>query len=140
MSLKSECLLYFETAMNEYSKEFSDREDLVADLSVIFSDFLSEDYDGLTENRIYRLYLNALKEIINTAFENDASKSFLRGYFKRLNNKKVTDYLSSLAKTKSSDIKYQLHRLYNEFVYWADSDTTKETKLNKLIDLIDGWF
>lgn len=140
MSLKSECLLDFETAMNEYSKEFPDREDLVTDLSVIFSDFLSEDYDGLTENRIYRLYLNALKEIINTAFENDASKSFLRGYFKRLNNKKVTDYLSSLAKTKSADIKYQLERLYTEFVYWADSDTTKETKFEKLIDLIDGWF
>ena len=140
MSLKSECLLYFETAMTEYGKEFPDKEDLVNGLSAIFSDFLSEDYDGLTENRIYRLYLNTLKEIINTAFESDASKSFLRGFFKILNNKKIIAYLSSLAKTKSADIKYQLHRLYTEFVYWAESDTTKESKLQKLIDLIDSWF
>ena len=140
MSLKSESLLYVETAMTEYSNEFSDKEDLIHSLSVIFSDFLNEDYDGLTENRIYRLYLDTLKEIIITAFENDASKSLLRGFFKILNNKKVTDYLSSLAKTKSIDIKYQLHRLYNEFVYWAESDTTKDNKLNKLIDLIESWF
>ena len=140
MSLKSESLLYVETAMAEYSNEFSDKEDLIHSLSVIFSDFLNEDYDGLTENRIYRLYLDTLKEIIITAFENDASKSLLRGFFKILNNKKVTDYLSSLAKSKSSDIKFLLERLYTEFVYWAESDITKDNKLNKLIDLIESWF
>ncbi|MBQ6931735.1 MAG: hypothetical protein IJN38_06340, partial [Clostridia bacterium] len=115
MSLKSECLLYFESAMTEYRKEYPDKEDIINSVSAIFSDFVSEDYEGITENRIYRLFLNTLKEILNTAFENNCSKSFLRGFFKILNNKKVTDYLSSLAKTKSIDIKYQLHRLYNEF-------------------------
>lgn len=140
MSLKSECLLYFESAMTEYRKEYPDKEDIINSISAIFSDFVSEDYEGITENRIYRLFLNTLKEILNTAFENNCSKSFLRGFFKILNNKKVTDYLSSLAKTKSIDIKYQLHRLYNEFVYWAESDTTKDNKLNKLIDLIESWF
>ena len=85
--------------VNWYQKEYPDKEDIINSISAIFSDFVSEDYEGITENRIYRLFLNTLKEILNTAFENNCSKSFLRSFFKRLNNKNVNAYLSSLAKS-----------------------------------------
>ena len=65
-----------------------------------FSNFVRDDYEGVSDNKIYRLYLCLIKDMLVVSFENNASKSFMRGFFKILNNKTFTDYLSSVTKTQ----------------------------------------
>ncbi len=139
MSLKSDCLSYLESVKIELNKEFPENEQLTDSLFMNFSDFANDDYEGVSDNRIYRLYLCLLKDLIVVSFENNASKSFMRGFFKRLNNKSVTDYLSSLTKTQTVNFKSPLNAMVYEFVYWQESDHKKELKLNSLINRINSW-
>ncbi len=139
MSLKSECLTYLKKAKVELKNEFPKNEQLIDSLFMKFSVFVNDDYDGISDNKIYRLYLCLLKDIVVVSFENNASKSFMRSFFKRLNNKTVTDYLSSITKTQTINFKSPLNVMVNEFVYWQESDNKKELKLNDLINRINSW-
>ena len=138
MSVKSECLSYLVSAKAELTHNFTQSEQLTDSLFAVFSDFVTGDYEGISENKIYRSFLNTLTEIIEIAFENRASKSFLRSFFKALNNQNIINYLSELAPTHTSDFKISLERLVSEFVYWQESDHKKELKLNYLISIIDS--
>ena len=139
MSVKSECLSYLASTNTELIQNFTQSEQLTDSLFAVFSDFVTGDYEGISENKIYRSFLNTLTEIIEIAFENRASKSFLRSFFKILNNKAVTDYLSELAPKHTSDFNNSLARIASEFVYWQESDHKKELKLNYLKDIIESW-
>jgi len=139
MSSKNDCLSYLRNAKSELDNDSPENGQLTDSLFAIFSDFVSSDYKGVSDNKIYRLYLYTLKEILNVAFENNASKSFMRSFFKKLNTKVITDYLSSLSRSHSSDFKNTLSRMVTEFVYWQESDHKKELKLNHLTELIDNW-
>lgn len=139
MSSKSECLSYLEKAKLEFNKEFPQNEQLIDSLFIKFSDFVNDDYEGISDNKINRLYLCLLKDLIVASFESNASKSFMRGFFKMLNNKTVTDYLSSITKTQTINFKNPLNAMVYEFVYWQESDHKKELKLNNLINRINSW-
>ena len=139
MSVKSECLSYLVSAKAELTQSFPQSEQLTDSLFAVFSDFATGDYEGISENKIYRSFLNTLTEIIEIAFENRASKSFMRSFFKALNNQNIINYLSELAPTHTSDFKISLERLVSEFVYWQESDQKKELKLNYLKDIIESW-
>lgn len=139
MGLNFECLAYLENAKLEFKNEFPKNEQLIDSLFMKFSGFVNDDYEGISDNRIYRLYLCLLKDLIVVSFENNASKSFMRGFFKILNNKNITDYLSCLTKTQTINFKSPLNAMVNEFVYWQESDHKKELKLNYLINRINSW-
>ncbi len=139
MSLKSDCLSYLESAKFELNKEFTRNEQLIDILFDKISNFVSDDYEGMSDNKIYRLYLCLLKDLIVVSFESNASKSFMRGFFKILNNKTFTDYLSSVTKTQTINFKNPLNTMVYEFVYWQESDHKKELKLNHLINRINSW-
>ena len=139
MSVKSECLSYLVSAKAELTQSFPQSEQLTDSLFAVFSDFATGDYEGISENKIYRSFLNTLTEIIEIAFENRASKSFMRSFFKALNNQNIINYLSELAPTHTSDFKISLERLVSEFVYWQESDQKKELILNYLKDIIESW-
>lgn len=139
MSLKSECLSYLEKTRFELNKEFPQNEHLIDILFDKFSSFVIDDYEGVSDNKIYRLYLCLIKDMLVVSFENNASKSFMRCFFKRLNNKSVTDYFFSLAKSQGIHFKYALNAMVNEFVCWQESDHKKELKLNNLINRINSW-
>ena len=138
MSVESECLSYLTSVKTELTQSFPQNEQLSDSLFAVFSDFVTGDYEGISENKIYRSFLNTLTEIIEIAFENRASKSFMRSFFKALNNQNIINYLSELAPTHTSDFKNSLKRLVSEFVYWQESDHKKELKLNYLISIIDS--
>lgn len=139
MSLKSECLSYMENAKVELKKESPKNEELIEELFVIFIDYVNADYNGVSDGKIYRIYLDTIKDMLYFAFENNASKSFMRSFFKTLNDKRVTDFLSKRTKCKSPHFKYALNTIVYEFVYWQESDNTKEHKLNHLINRINSW-
>jgi len=138
MSSTTDCLAYLKNAQSELDNKFPENKQLTDSLFAIFSDFVSSDYEGASDNKIYRLYLCTLKEILNIAFENNASKSYLHCFFKKMNTKVITDCLSSLSNSHSSDFKNILSRMVTEFVYWQESDHKKELKLNHLTELIDN--
>ena len=139
MSVKSECLSYLASTKAELTHNFTQSEQLTDSLFAVFSDFVTGDYEGISENKIYRSFLNTLTEIIEIAFENRASKAFMRSFFKALNNQNIINYLSDLAPKHTSDFKISLERLVSEFVYWQESDHKKELKLNYLISIIESW-
>lgn len=139
MSVESECLSYLASTKTELIQSFTQNEQLSDSLFAVFSDFVTDDYEGISENKIYRSFLNTLTEIIEIAFENRASKSFMRSFFKALNNQNIINYLSELAPKHTSDFKISLERLVSEFVYWQESDHKKELKLNYLISIIESW-
>ncbi len=139
MSYKSDCLFYLKNEKEDLVKEFPQNEHLIEELFFKISDFVNMDFEGISDNKIYRNFLDLMKEILILSFEKNVSKTFLYNFFKRLNNKKVTDFLANCAKTKSTDFKNVIERFVNEFVYWQKSDHKKESKLNEIIKLIDGW-
>lgn len=139
MVSKKECLSYLELEKTKLNEEFPKYETVTEELFVQVSDFMNNDFDGISENKIYRFFLDKLKDITFYAFGSNVSKAYMRSFFKKLNNKNVVEYLTSIMKTKSIDISNIMKRFVNFFVYWQDSDNTKDKKIEEIIKLVDGW-
>ena len=60
MNFKFECLSYLTSAKTELTQSFPKSEQLTGSLFAIFSDFADNDYEGISENKIYRSFLNTL--------------------------------------------------------------------------------
>ncbi|MBQ3573034.1 MAG: hypothetical protein IJA16_00405 [Clostridia bacterium] len=137
--MKKDCLSYLEFEKVKLNEEFPKYESVTEELFVQVSDFMNNDFDDISENKIYRFFLDKLKDITFYAFDRNVSKAYMRSFFKKLNNKNVVEYLTSIMKTKSIDISNIMKRFVNFFVYWQDSDNTKDKKLEEIIKLLDGW-
>lgn len=137
MKSNTECLIYLENAKAQLTEEFPDNNDLSNTVFLRIFDFINEDFDGIAENKIYRMFINELIEIIELSFENDASKSYLRSFFKKLNNRRFTTCLSKSMPSKSDDIKRIIDRLVNFFVY-QDGINKKEHKLDKVMSYLNA--
>lgn len=137
--MKKECLSYLEIEKVKLNEEFPKYESVTEELFIQVSDFMDNDFDDISENKIYRFFLDKLKDITFYAFDRNVSKAYMRSFFKKLNNKNVVEYLTSIMKTKSIDISNIMKRFVNFFVYWQDSDNTKDKKLEEIIKLLDGW-
>ena len=137
--MKIDCLSYLEFEKVKLNEEFPKYESVTEELFVQVSDFMNNDFDDISENKIYRFFLDKLKDITFYAFDRNVSKAYMRSFFKKLNNKNVVEYLTSIMKTKSIDISNIMKRFVNFFVYWQDSDNTKDKKLEEIIKLLDGW-
>jgi len=137
--VKRECLSYLEIEKIKLNEEFPKYETVTEELFIRVSDFMNNDFDGISENKIYRLFLDKLKDVTRYAFDSDVSKAYMRSFFKRLNNKNVIEYLADIMQTKSTDIRNIMKRFVNFFVYWQDSDNTMDKKLEEIIKLVEGW-
>ena len=137
--MKNECLSYLEIEKIKLTEEFPQYETVTEELFIRVSDFMNNDFDGISENKIYRLFLDKLKDVPRYAFDSDVSKAYMRSFFKRLNNKNVIEYLADIMQTKSTDIRNIMKRFVNFFVYWQDSDNTMDKKLEEIIKLVEGW-
>ena len=137
--MKKDCLSYLEFEKVKLNEEFPKYESVTEELFVQVSDFMNNDFDDISENKIYRFFLDKLKDITFYAFDRNVSKAYMRSFFKKLNNENVVEYLTSIMKTKPIDISNIIKRFVNFFVYWQDSDNTKDKKLEEIIKLLDGW-
>lgn len=137
--MKKDCLSYLEFEKVKLNEEFPKYESVTEELFVQVSDFMNNDFDDISENKIYRFFLDKLKDITFYTFDRNVSKAYMRSFFEKLNNKNVVEYLTSIMKTKSIDISNIMKRFVNFFVYWQDSDNTKDKKLEEIIKLLDGW-
>ncbi len=137
--MKKECLAYLEIEKTKLVEEFPKYKPVTEELFSMVIDFICSDFEGVPENKIYRSFLTMMKDIIYYAFDNGSSKIYMRTFFKVLNNSFLTDYIVNLVKSKSSDIKAVMNRFVNFFVYWQNSDNTRDRKLNEIIDYVNEW-
>jgi len=135
MNINNECLTYLESAKFQLTEEFPNNSDLCNTLFLKICDFVDEDFDGIVENKIYRSFIGQFIDIIEVSFENNASKSYLRSFFKKLNNRIFINYLSTLMPSKSDDISFTIDRLVNFFVY-QDSTSKKEYRLEEILSYL----
>ena len=135
MKNNTECLTYLESAKFQLTEEFPNNSDLCNTLFLKICDFVDEDFDGIVENKIYRSFIGQFIDIIEVSFENNASKSYLRSFFKKLNNRIFINYLSTLMPSKSDDISFTIDRLVNFFVY-QDSTSKKEYRLEEILSYL----
>ena len=135
MNINNECLTYLESAQFQLTEEFPNNSDLCNTLFLKICDFVDEDFDGIVENKIYRSFIGQFIDIIEVSFENNASKSYLRSFFKKLNNRIFINYLSTLMPSKSDDISFTIDRLVNFFVY-QDSTSKKEYRLEEILSYL----
>ena len=137
--MKRKCLTYLELEKIKLNEEFPKYATVTQELFIRVSDYVNEDFDGISDNRVYRLFLDNLKDITRYAFNSDVSKAYMRSFFKKLDNKNVVEYLTCIMKTKSTDISNIMKGLVYFFVYWQDSDNRKNNKLEEIIKYVDGW-
>lgn len=79
--MKKECLSYLEIEKIKLNEEFPKYETVTEELFIRVSDFMNNDFDGISENKIYRLFLDKLKDVTRYAFDSDVSKAYMRSFF-----------------------------------------------------------
>lgn len=81
MNTKSVLKAYLECEKNKLNSEFPKYEEITTDLFQKVYEFLNVDFEDLSDNRVYRCFLDSFKEIICFAFDKDVSKAYLRNFF-----------------------------------------------------------
>lgn len=140
MNPKAELTAYLEREKIKVNTEFPQYEEITAELFEQVYAFFDVDFEELTDNRVYRCFLSSFKEIISFAFEKDVPKSYLRWFFRSLNNELVVGYLGSYAKSRAKDIRNVMERfLYFFIVSWQGFDNDKRRVLEDIVQSIDYW-
>ena len=75
--MKKDCLSYLEFEKVKLNEEFPKYESVTEELFVQVSDFMNNDFDDISENKIYRFFLDKLKDITFYAFDRNVSKAYM---------------------------------------------------------------
>ncbi len=137
MTLKNRCLSYLHNEKIMLNDEFPKYEFTTEELFVKLKDFINTDFDGISENKIYRLFLNVIKEMIYLSFDNGTPKKYMRSVFKIIDNDVFKDYVFSIMKTKN--IKTIINHIARLFVATWQGYDDRDKRLNNIIHLIDNW-
>ena len=139
MTTKVELTTYLEREQAIVNAEFPKYQETTVELFDRVYTFFDIDFDELTDNRVYRCFLNSFKEIICFAFDADVSKVYLRCLFKGLNNEIIVGYLGSYAKSRARDIQFAMDRFLGFFIAtWQGCNDDKERVLAHIVDFIDS--
>ena len=139
MNTKPDLESYLEYEMIKLSTEFPKFKDTTADLFQKLYEFISDDFDGISDNRVFRLFLDHFKEIVCFAFGRGVSKAYLRHFFKMMNNEIIITHIGNYAKSRLNDIKNVIYILVNSFTTsWQGYDDNKERVLEEIVKLIDS--
>lgn len=139
MATNKDCILYLDDTKAQLIEEFPTNKELTEKIFLMVYNFVCTDFNGVSENKIFRIFLNTFKDVIEFSFQNDASKSYMRTIFKKLNNKKFLDYLSVYMPAKSTVIKFIMDRFVNFFVYQQDFSISKEYRLKEIVDFVNEY-
>lgn len=139
MATNKDCILYLDDIKAQLIEEFPTNKELTEKIFLMVYNFVCTDFNGVSENKIFRIFLNTFKDVIEFSFQNDASKSYIRTIFKKLNNKKFLDYLSVYMPAKSTAIKFIMDRFVNFFVYQQDLSISKEYRLKEIVNFVNEY-
>ncbi len=140
MSISPKLMTYLECEKENLNSEFPKNEETTTLLFEKVFDFLSTDFDEMSDNKVYRCFLISFREMFCIAFDKDVSKIYLRQFFKIMNNDIFLTYLSNHAKSRAKDIKNIMNRFVNFFISsWQGYNDNKDSVLDEIIGLIDYW-
>ena len=140
MNKKADLIVYLEQGIAQLNVEFPKNEQSTSALFQKVVDFLNADFEEMTDSHIYRHFLTSFKELICFAFETGVSKSYLRCFFKHLNNQLFVVYLGNYAKTRANDIRLVMDRFVDFFIAtWQGFDNDRQRVLNNIVCSIDYW-
>lgn len=103
------------------------------------NDFLTTDFSGVSENHVYRHFLEHIKDIVQLAFEANVSKAYLQDFFNILSDNLVIRYIADYVPRRCNDIKQILNQIKYYLIHWQDSDKTKDKKLMEIISIIHDY-
>ncbi len=127
---------YLECGENKLNSEFPNCGEVTKALFQKTHDFLNIDFEGLSDNRIYRYFLSNFNEMICLAFEKNASQKYMRSFFEIMSSEQFVEFLTNKAKSKAKDIQFLIERLWNFFVYAQYG--FNNSLLEEIISYIDG--
>ena len=140
MNKKADLIVYLEQGITKLNVEFPQNEQSTSMLFRLVFDFLDADFEEMTDNCTYRYFLTSFKELICFAFETGVSKSYLRCFFKHLNNKAFVGYLGDYAKTRANDIRLVMDRFVDFFIAsWQGYDNDRKRVLENIVQSINYW-
>lgn len=140
MSISPNLMTYLKCEKENLISEFPKNEETTTILFEKVFDFLSTDFDEMSDNKVYRCFLVSFREIICIAFDKDVSKVYLRQFFKIMNNDIFLTYLSNHSKSRAKDIKNIMNRFVHFFINsWQEYNDNKDRVLDEIIGLIDCW-
>ena len=116
MSISPNLMTYLKCEKENLISEFPKNEETTTILFEKVFDFLSTDFDEMSDNKVYRCFLVSFREIICIAFDKDVSKVYLRQFFKIMNNDIFLTYLSNHSKSRAKDIKNIMNRFVHFFI------------------------
>lgn len=133
------CITAIKTEQENINKEFPKYESLTNSIFTEITEFANEDFDGITDNKRFRYFLDLCKNILTTAFEQDTQKAYLRMVFKALKNEDISKYFSKEMQSKSSDVLMLIDGLASKFTEsWQGMvPYDKNEQLNRLLKYLD---
>lgn len=103
--MQQQCINAIKSEQENINKEFPKYENLTDSIFTEIIEFVNEDFDGITDNKIFRYFLDLCKNVLTTAFEQDAQKSYLRMVFKSLKNEDISKYFSYIMQSNAERMK-----------------------------------
>ena len=135
---RNELITYLKQEKNKLNFEFPKNEKTTAFLFEKLYEFLENDFEEMSDNRVYRCFLTSFKEIICFAFEEDVSKAYLRCFFKCLNREDFVAYLAKYSKSRAQDIHFIMERFLHFFISsWQGYGDDNKQVLKEIVFLID---
>lgn len=101
--MREKCLSAVEHEKTLIDNEFPKQKDLTNSIFVEILDFINQDFDGISDNKRYRCFLDLYKNILIISFQENASKAYLRMIFKAMKNKDILKYFSHIMQSRSKD-------------------------------------
>ena len=136
----SQLITHLKHEKKKLNFEFPKNEKTTDSLFEKLYEFLENDFEEMSDNRVYRCFLTSFKEIICFAFEEDVSKAYLRCFFKCLNHEDFVAYLAKYSKSRANDIRFIMKRFSHFFVSsWQGYGDDKKQVLKEIVFLIDCW-
>ena len=94
--MREKCLSTVEHEKTLIDNEFPKQKDLTNRIFVEILDFINQDFDGISDNKRYRCFLDLYKNILIISFQENASKAYLRMIFKAMKNKDISKYFFTI--------------------------------------------
>lgn len=137
MTVLEEFTAYLDKKTAEIIKDFSAFEALTLRLADKIKDFAEEDFEGVNENKVYRIFLDTVREMVEISIEEKASKSYLRCFWKVLDSKVAHKALTPFMQSKAEKVKSITDRMVNFYVY-QDPTSSEEYRKSEIMRYLDN--
>ena len=137
MTVLEEFTAYLDKKTAEIIKDFPALKALTLRLTDKIKDFTEEDFEGVNENKVYRIFLDTVREIVNISIEENATKSYMRSFFKALDSKEVHKALTPFMQSKAEKVKSITDRMVNFYVY-QDPTSSEEYRKSEIMRYLDN--